>query len=291
MITVLTPTYNRGYIISELYQSLKRQTMKNFEWIIVDDGSTDNTEQLVSDWMIEKNAFDIYYIKQQNGGKHRAWNTGVKYASGKYIFVVDSDDYLSDDAIEKANVWIKDIDENEKYAGVGGLKVRKDGNENWLFLKNIQNGCIDATQIECRKLGLPIDKAEIVRTDLMKKYPLPVFENEKFISEGAFWQRLIKEGYTFRWHMDAIYFYEYLNDGLTKSNEENIKNNWKGYTYVTKLSIQNENIITKIGILLKYIKLAKEKKLSSKEIANGLECKILWVRFLKIASDVYFRNR
>lgn len=291
MITILTPTYNRGYIISELYQSLKRQTKKDFEWIIVDDGSLDDTEKIVSEWILEEREFSINYIKQENGGKHRAWNTGVKCAKGEYIFVVDSDDYLSDDSIEKACIWLKEIEGNNKYAGVGGLKLKKNGKDNLDYLKKTHDQCVDATQIECRKLGLPIDKAEIVRADLMKKYPLPTFENEKFISEGAFWQKLIKEGYTFRWHMDGIYFYEYLEDGLTKNNEENIKRNWRGYTYVTKLSVQNEGILTKIGILMNYIKFAKEKGIADKDISKDIDCPLICIKILKFVNSIYYRKR
>lgn len=290
MITVLTPTYNRGYIISELYQSLKKQTNKNFEWVIVDDGSTDDTEKIVSKWIIEKNDFAIIYIKQENGGKHRAWNRGVKYAKGNYIFVVDSDDYLSEDAIEKICEWIKEIEGNDHYAGVGGLKVKKNekGDLNW---KRPDNGYIDATQIECRKLGLPIDKAEVVRTDLMKKYPLPEFENEKFISEGAFWQTLIQEGYTFRWYLEPIYFYEYLEDGLTKKNEDNMKKNWQGYTYVTRLSLKNEGFYTKLGILMNYVKLAQEKKISDTDISKFMECPLVIILMIKFINYFYYKNK
>lgn len=288
MITVLTPTYNRGYIITELYNSLKRQTIKKFEWLIIDDGSIDETEKIVSEWIRDNTEFDIKYIKQENGGKHRAWNKGVQYAKGEYIFVVDSDDYLSDDAIEKVCQWIGTIKGEKKFAGVGGLKATKNGNKQLDFLKKKYNQYIDATHIECRKKGLPVDKAEIVRTELMKKYPLPEFENENFISEGAFWQTLIKEGYTFRWYMDEIYFYEYLEDGLTKKNEDNIRKNWNGYTYVTKLSLINEGIYTKIGILLNYINLAKERKINDYDISKLLGMPLIIIKVLKLLGSIYY---
>ncbi|MCI7302723.1 MAG: glycosyltransferase family 2 protein [Clostridia bacterium] len=104
MISVFTPTYNRAYILPALYQSLQRQTCRNFEWIIVDDGSTDNTSELIASWQKDHNDFTIIYRKQQNGGKHTAINYGVALASYKWFFIVDSDDYLRDDAIER--IWV-----------------------------------------------------------------------------------------------------------------------------------------------------------------------------------------
>ena len=99
MITVFTPTYNRAYIIENLYKSLQRQTFKDFEWLVIDDGSTDNTEELFASWTNEI-SFPVRYIKQQNGGKHRAINRGVKEANGELFFIVDCDDYLREDAVE-----------------------------------------------------------------------------------------------------------------------------------------------------------------------------------------------
>ena len=100
-VTIFTPTYNRAYIISKLYMSLKRQQVKDFEWLIVDDGLTDNTESLVKGWIILEKSFSIRYYKQKNGGKCRAINRALDLAQGELFFTVDSDDYLTDDAIKK----------------------------------------------------------------------------------------------------------------------------------------------------------------------------------------------
>lgn len=97
-MTILTPTYNRAYILKNALDSLCRQTDPDFEWIIVDDGSTDNTEQLVRAWLAEPLPFPLHYIKQENGGKHRALNRGVLSAVYDYVLILDSDDYLTDDA-------------------------------------------------------------------------------------------------------------------------------------------------------------------------------------------------
>ena len=101
-VTVFTPTYNRGYILPKLYDALRSQTSSDFEWIIVDDGSTDNTENLVAGWTGENNKFEIIYIKQENAGKMQAVNKGVTYAKGKMFFIVDSDDCLPENSIERS---------------------------------------------------------------------------------------------------------------------------------------------------------------------------------------------
>ena len=99
-ITVFTPTYNRGYIIENLYQSLRRQSFRDFEWLVVDDGSGDSTAALFAHFQQEENFFPIRYIKTENGGKHRAINKGVSMAAGDLFFIVDSDDCLPEDALQ-----------------------------------------------------------------------------------------------------------------------------------------------------------------------------------------------
>ena len=111
-ITVFTPTFNRAYILSNLYQSPQRQSFCDFEWLIVDDGSTDNTKELINKWKMEQNAFEIRYVWQKNGGKCRAINKGLDLAKGELFFTVDSDDYLTDDALEKIDCWERELPKN-----------------------------------------------------------------------------------------------------------------------------------------------------------------------------------
>ena len=89
-ITICTPTYNRGYILEQCYESLKKQTNKEFEWIIIDDGSVDNTDELVKRWLSEENDFNIKYLKTKNGGKHRAINKALDLSKGYLFFIVAS---------------------------------------------------------------------------------------------------------------------------------------------------------------------------------------------------------
>ena len=117
LVTVFTPTYNRAYILEQLYRSLCSQTCKNFEWLIVDDGSTDNTCELVALWS-QENKFSIRYYLQKNGGKHRAINKGVELAQGELFYIVDSDDQLPPNSINDILCIYSDVCDDDSFAGV-----------------------------------------------------------------------------------------------------------------------------------------------------------------------------
>lgn len=233
-VTVFTPTYNRAYILDKLFESLKRQTNQNFEWLIIDDGSTDNTKELVEQMKREQTSFPIVYIKKENEGKHIAINMGAEKARGEWFFIVDSDDYLTDDAIEKILYNCQSIQNEKNFAGVVGLAANEErkvliefyGKKPKIerYLKKTKSEryikdrpYIDATAIEYRyKYGIDGDRAEVISTELLKKYPFPQFGTEKFLTESYLWLRVAKDGYKYRWFNDIIYIAEYLDDGFSK---------------------------------------------------------------------------
>lgn len=223
-LTICTPTYNRAHCLSMLYKSLCIQTNTNFEWLIIDDGSIDETELLVKEWIDKEKKFEIRYIKKKNGGKHTAINYGVKNAKGNIFFIVDSDDYLIEKAVEVILFDIKSLPE-EKFAGIGYNKQFVDGS---LVGGTFEGNYIDATALERPKYNIQGDKAEVFYTELLKKYPFPVFDDEHFLTEALVWNRIAYDGYKLRWYNKAIYICEYRNDGLSM-NASNI-NNFKGYT-------------------------------------------------------------
>lgn len=273
MITVFTPTYNRAYILKNAFESLKKQTDNNFEWIIVDDGSTDNTESLVQSWKEEKLLFDIRYIKQENGGKHRAINRGVSMAKGDYIIILDSDDFLTDNAIEKINGWVKTINGLKDFAGVAGLRgwINKSGNIGGSgCLKD--PGYIDAKNTERRKYHLEGDKAEVYKAEVLRKFPFPEFEGENFLPENVVWDTIANAGYKIRWFNEIIYKCEYLEDGLTKKAKcyDLLINNFQGYTLSTKIYISEQTFLWKYLTIGIYIYVAKTKGLNLKEVKRIL---------------------
>lgn len=269
MITVLTPTYNRAYTLTNAYESLKRQSNYNFEWIIVDDGSTDNTECLVSEWLSE-DRFVISYYHQPNGGKHRALNFGVKKAMGDFILILDSDDTLTENCIDFLNKHIPEVKSNQ-FAGLAGLRGFS-GDNGVIGGQKDDGSYVDATNIERVKLHLTGDKAEAYKTSIMKKYPFPEFEGEKFLAEGASWNRIALDGYKIRWYNHVIYKCEYLEDGLTKNKtNETLLNNFKGYTYNTVLDVHIQCFPYKYLSVGNYSKLAKKKGYSREWIQKKLK--------------------
>ena len=169
MVTVFTPVYNRAYIISQLYQSLLRQTNNNFEWLIIDDGSTDNIIELVNQWISSTEKFQIKFYQQSNGGKHRAINRGVHLAQGDAFLIVDSDDYLTDDAVDTVLKYWEQIKDDRTFAGISGLRIHQ--NMQVIGGKPNFDEYVDATNLERTEYGLKGDKAEIYKTDILKAFP------------------------------------------------------------------------------------------------------------------------
>jgi glycosyltransferase involved in cell wall biosynthesis len=212
MITVFTPTYNRAKLLPRLYQSLKTQTNKNFEWLIVDDGSVDETENLITKYIIE-NRMPIRYYKQENAGKHIAINKGLDKANGRYFFIVDSDDYLTNESIQKILEWFENVD--DKIAGVVGRKC-------YSSLDKIGSSFPKVTFISNHIKKIYIDHikgdlAEVYRTDIMRQNKFPFFQNEKYCAEGLLWNRIAREQDSFFFD-ECVYIAEYQPDGLSSKS-------------------------------------------------------------------------
>lgn len=225
-LTVFTPTYNRAYILPRLYQSLLNQTTKEcFEWLIIDDGSTDNTGQLVKDWQKE-NRIDIQYYKVANGGKPRAINNAVEWAQSPFLFIVDSDDYITDDAIEFIIKALNLIKDDSTYVGVGVLR----GNEKLVPKKRTTfTEYVDATNLDRPIYGLDVDCNETYKISILKKYPFKVWDGEIFTPEAVVLNEIALDGYQLRWFNKVAVISDYLQDGMTKGGWGLMKRNPMGY--------------------------------------------------------------
>lgn len=251
VLTVFTPSYNRGHLLGRLYASLQRQTVTCFEWIIIDDGSTDNTANIVKQWQKEHIQFPIRYIKKANGGKARAINDGIKLAQGKYFFIVDSDDYLTNDALESLIKWFSELPEQTNFIGVSGLREISKHNSS---IPNKSFNYIDTSNINRAKYGLEADMAEAFFTEKLRQYNFPVWPNEKFIPESVVWDQMALDGYILRWYNKVIYYCEYLEGGLTQSSWKLLKNNPMGYAqmFLKKLAY-TDNSQLRIHYMLQFI--------------------------------------
>lgn len=220
-ITVFTPTYNRAYIIEILYRSLQRQSYHDFEWLVVDDGSTDETKDLIEKWQKENNPFPIRYYRKENGGKCRAINFGVDLAEGRLFFNVDSDDYLTDDALEKVALWERELPKNGKYCGVvGNLGTSETETPNTPWPEPYRDASLLERYDEYSEHPIDGERAWVFYTEIQKKYKYPEFEGENFITPAVTWNRMAHDGYLVRIYDDIIWIYKYQPDGLTASGNK-----------------------------------------------------------------------
>lgn len=272
MISIITASYNRAYIIEELYHSLQRQKSFDFEWIVIDDGSADDTYEKVSDWSKAETNFPISVYTQKNGGKHRAVNRGVGAAKGGWCFIVDSDDILADDAVATIHQWIKNAEANKKIAAVAGQKGGMSNHQpigGFPQLRNKQK-FVDAKNTDRRKLNLLGDKAEVYRTEILRTYPFMTYEGENFMSESTVWDEIAYQGYYVRWYPQVIYYCDYLSDGLTHSGDTKEKKNYQGFTYLTKQRIKCHGLLEGLIARGYYYHVSKSIGKSVDEVSSNL---------------------
>lgn len=211
MITVLTPTYNRASLLINLYQSLTKQDFEDFEWVIVDDGSTDTTTDIV-DKFIKEQKIVITYIQQLNGGKHKALNRGVKESNGELILIVDSDDSLPQNSLSIIQRYYLDIKDNPLIGGICGLMAHHDGT---VIGKRNVSSPINISSIEMRyKYGFVGDVCEVFKIDVLREFPFPELDNERFCPEDLVLNRIAKK-FKLLFINDVIYLRDYLEGGLT----------------------------------------------------------------------------
>ena len=216
LVTIFTPTYNRAELLKRLYESLKEQSDKDFEWIIVDDGSKDNTEEVVQGFIKEK-SIPIKYLKKENEGKHIAINVGCDMAEGELFFIVDSDDYIPKEAIEEVKRDWKKYRNNTGIAGLVYLKAWKNGN---LMGRKFEKDEFISNHVkEYNKGGVWGEKLKILRTEIFRKNKFPKYENEKYVGEHVLWIQVSRK-YDLVYINKVLYIAEYLEDGLTMAGRK-----------------------------------------------------------------------
>lgn len=216
-ITIFTPAYNRADLLKRLYKSLLLQDFKDFEWIIVDDGSVDDTSNVVDSLIKQHDSisnFPIHYYQKENGGKHTAINLGVKYAEGELFFIADSDDFLPKDSLQIVHEEWSKIKHDESFLGICGVDADMTG-------KVIGSG-LPKDYIDCHAWELSSvykvtgDLKEVFRTDVLRQYPFPEIKGEKFCPEVLVWFRMARN-YKMRFFNRIIYIADYQLNGITSS--------------------------------------------------------------------------
>ncbi len=271
-ITIFTPTYNRAHTLERLYKSLQAQSFKDFEWLVIDDGSSDGTKTLFEKWKSEENFFPIHYFFKTNGGKHSAINCGLDKAKGELFFTADSDDYLTNNALQKITGWANTLPVDEKFAGVvGNWGSTPNETVNTIFNGKYRDASLLERYPEMTDVPIDGERAFVFFTAIHRRYRYPEFENENFMTEAVAWNRMAYDGYKMRVYNDIIYVYKFLPKGLTLSGSKIFIDNPKGYGLwlKEKAAFCNYSVGKKIIMYYSYFS-TQNKRISSKEIANNI---------------------
>lgn len=272
-ITIITPTYNRADLLPRLYESLLKQSIMDFEWMVIDDGSQDSTEELIQGYLQEKR-IPIYYEKQSNAGKHTALNRGIAQINSELTFIVDSDDYLTPDAIEIILSYHEKYKNTPKLCGYSFLRCHQDGRVNTAYFPEDER--ID-TYLSVRINGnIGGDKAEVFFTDILKRYPFPVFEGEKYMPEDVVWMQM--SGPYKMLHVNkSTYICDYLEGGLTNTGRRMKLHSPKGMMLRSKIYLDNPDtcIKVKIKMMLLYNIYGRFNDNSTGELFKGVRQKLL----------------
>ena len=248
-LTVFTPTYNRAYILNQCYESLVRQSCKDFIWLIIDDGSTDNTKELVEEWMKNDNKFEIRYHYKKNGGMHTGHNAAYELIDTELNVCIDSDDFMPDNAVELiVNFWNKYG--SDKYSGIVALDTYKNGEVIGCKLPDKKSTTLSGFYDN----GGQGDKKLIYRTEVINKYPsYPEFKGEKFVPLD-YKYLLIDQDYELLIMNEAVCVVEYMEDGSSKNMFRQYYKNPRGFSFMRKVHmIYDKKFINKFKNCIHYV--------------------------------------
>ncbi|WP_353087196.1 glycosyltransferase family 2 protein [Flavobacterium sp.] len=225
-ITVFTPTFNRAYCLGQLYESLLRQTASDFCWLIVDDGSSDTTKDLVAGWIAEQK-IPITYLYQTNQGMHGAHNTAYAHIETPYNVCIDSDDYMPDDAIAQILAHLPQLEASD-CAGMIGLDCDPQGKligtaipEHW------QRGTLN----DLYRKGVTGDKKVVLKTQVVRQFPpYPIYPGEKLVPLGTLYLQ-IDQQYTWLYTNALLCVVEYLADGSSRNIFKQYERSPNGFFY------------------------------------------------------------
>jgi glycosyltransferase involved in cell wall biosynthesis len=213
LFTVFTATLNRRHLLGRVYQALCAQTLQDFEWLIVDDGSTDGTEGLVAEWKAE-GRLAIRYFYQTNRGKHRAYNHAIAHANGEFFAVLDSDDSLVPAALERLLHHWNSIprERRHEFSGVTCLCVDQTGK---VVGRPFPGRVLDCRHFEVdTRHGAIGEKWGCHRTAVVRRFPFPEIEGERFCAEGLVWNRIARQ-FQVRHVNEPLRVYHRHGDALT----------------------------------------------------------------------------
>lgn len=230
--TIFTPTYNREALLTRCYQSIVNQNISSLEWIVIDDGSIDNTEQLIKNF-ISENKIKIRYFYQKNSGKQAAWNKAIKEADGTYFIGLDSDDALVENSLSNIEKNLQDLKNNNMIIGLRCIAInQKDKKPDSLFTPKGDNVCSWFYEFSSRIFGERID---ILKTSTIKDFLYPMDENIKFIPEIWFYTMTAHYGYKFIYLNKPVRLF-YDDHNHLRLSKSNIRKNARGH-YIARATM------------------------------------------------------
>ena len=282
LLTIFTPTYNRSKCLMRLYNSLCQQTDSRFEWVIVDDGSTDNTRSLVRQWMDEA-IVHIRYFYQKNSGKSMAHNQGVRLCKTEFFVCVDSDDWLTNNAVSVV------LAAAEKLSPIhtGLLMPRRFIDEKSRFIQTLMPHVDSCTLYDAYEhYGMQGDTMLVFKTSILKQFEFPCFEGEKFIPESYLYNLIDCVG-PLKVLCTAVYNCEYQNDGYTNNVALLLKKNPRGYIVCVnqRLQLMDKTLWTKFRDSARYVSMMFV--LNPRRILNDAVYPIFTILALPIGWWVY----
>lgn len=237
VFTVFTPTYNRAHTLPRVYECLLRQTFRDFEWLIVDDGSTDGTAELVQAWQSQA-PFPVRYVRQAHGHKKAAFNRGVREARGELFVALDSDDAMPDDALQILHrVWQGiPAGERERYSAVTGLCARPDGS---IVGDRYPRDVFDASPVEMAyRWRVGGEKFGFQRTDVLRRFPFPE-EIPGFVPESLVWSAISRAGYLTRFVNEVVRIYHDSDDSLSRQGAHDASTHAAGLYLLARDALLN----------------------------------------------------
>ncbi len=297
IFTIFTATYNRANTIHRVYDGLSKQTFKDFEWLIIDDGSTDNTGEIVTQW-IQEAKFAIRYYWQENRGKHIAHNVALQKAQGKYFVIIDSDDSIIPVALERLITLWESIPEghNSDFCGAAALCMDQNGE---IIGESLPEPVIDASILEMRFIHkLSQEFVGFYKTTILRQFPFPKIENVRFIPEGYVWSQ-IGQKYKIRYGNEPlrIYFTEDHSNSLMKMNPMKLARShslWHKFTLNSEISWFWYGPKHFLASAAHFIRFSLHNKNRLVEQFTGLEnwlARVLWLLTLPIGISAFFIDK
>ena len=288
-LAIITPTFNRANLLHIAYTSLEKQTIKDFVWYVVDDGSSDNTNKIMAD-IIDKASFKVVYHKKPNGGKHSALNVAYSLLSEELTLILDSDDELTENAVETIlNDYIS-IKDDETICGLGYLRLDKVSNQT-IGVPYTADGIIDTFTNQRINKNTYGDKCEVFKSSVLKQYPFPEFEGENFVSESVVWCKMSLD-YKMKFMNKGVYICDYQVGGLSDGVHKRLFNNPKGASacYLS-MSGKQTKLKYRIKYTIAYTVYSCVAKIKVKQQFKQISSKLLYILTFIPSWFIYLRKK